>query len=161
MKRILLSILVLAVVASTAWGKRGPAPVVDPVLADGVKYVAPNDNGRRGYIQAWDIATSELLWEETVYTVATRPLLEEDVQWVFIAELTLVGDSLVAKDERGKTYAVNRITGQEEVVILWPWVLGLALVLLLCAAGGILRERQRRKANQKTASAVASPTETQ
>jgi hypothetical protein len=35
------------------------APVnIAPVTYEGIRYVAPNDDGRRGYIEAWNVATN-------------------------------------------------------------------------------------------------------
>lgn len=46
---LLLSVLMLP---SLALAKRIPAPKVEPVVHEGVRYVAPNDKGTDGYIEA-------------------------------------------------------------------------------------------------------------
>ena len=43
------------------YAKRAPAKV-EPVIYQGVRYVAPNDVGRRGYIEAWDVRNNKKLW---------------------------------------------------------------------------------------------------
>jgi hypothetical protein len=76
------------------------------VLYEGVRYVAPNDNGRRGYIQAWD-AKSNLLWSVTIFRNFINPLLEEDVQWVYIKTMSLNDGKLMVTDERGRSFSVD------------------------------------------------------
>src|SRR5262245_25362173 len=84
------------------------APVkVNPLVYEGVRYVAPNDDGRRGYIEAWNVGTNEKLWELTVFTNRIDPNLEEDVQWVFIKALNIKDGRLMVTSERGKTYLLD------------------------------------------------------
>jgi len=80
---------------------------VDPVIYEGVRYVAPNDNGRRGYIEAWNVGTNKKLWELTIFTNGIDPNLEEDVQWVFIKTLNIQDGRLLVTSEHGKTYQVD------------------------------------------------------
>jgi hypothetical protein len=84
------------------------APVkVDPVIYEGIRYVAPNDDGRRGYIEAWNVGTNKKLWESTIFTNLIDPNLEEDVQWVFIKALNIQDGRLMVTSERGNTYQVD------------------------------------------------------
>jgi hypothetical protein len=69
--------------------KRLSPAKVDPVVYEGVRYVAPNDVGCRGYIEAWNVETNKKLWELTIFTNYVDPNLEEDVQWVFITALKI------------------------------------------------------------------------
>lgn len=87
--------------------KRAAPPVVDPVELNGVRYTAPNDEGDRGYIRAVDIKTGKTLWDLTVYKVRIDPLLEKDVQHVYIRKLRLAGGKLVVEDEANRTFTVN------------------------------------------------------
>jgi len=80
---------------------------VDPVVYKGVRYVAPNDEGRRAYIEAWDVGTNKKLWELTIFTDSIDPNLEEDVQWGFIKALNMQDGRLMVTSENGKTYQVN------------------------------------------------------
>lgn len=68
---------------------------VEPVINQGVQYVAPNDDGRRAYIEAWDVRTNKKVWELTVFTNPIDPKLEEDVQWVFIDKLRVQHGTLM------------------------------------------------------------------
>ena len=101
---ILLLTLVLHQLASA---KRSAPAKVDPVIYDGIRYVAPNDDGRRGYIEAWDVATEKKLWELTLFTNRIDPKLEEDVQWVFINALNIREGRLIAASEHGENYQVD------------------------------------------------------
>ena len=84
------------------------APVsVAPVIYEGIRYVAPNDDGRRGYIEAWNVGTNKKLWELTIFTNGIDPNLEEDVQWVFIKAINIQDGRVMVTSERGKTYQVD------------------------------------------------------
>ena len=101
---ILLLTLVLHQLASA---KRSAPAKVDPLIYDGIRYVAPNDDGRRGYIEAWDVATEKKLWELTLFTNRIDPKLEEDVQWVFINALNIREGRLIATSEHGVNCQVD------------------------------------------------------
>ena len=83
-----------------ASAKRVPPLKVDPVIYEGIRYVAPNDDGRRGYIEAWNVESNKKLWELTIFTNAIDLNLEEDVQWLFIKALNIKDGRLVATSER-------------------------------------------------------------
>jgi hypothetical protein len=77
------------------------------VIYEGVRYVAPNDDGRRAYVKAWDVQSNKKLWELTVFINRIDPKLEEDVQWVFINKLSVRDNTLVVTSERGKIYQID------------------------------------------------------
>jgi hypothetical protein len=87
--------------------KRAAPPKVEPVIYDGIRYVAPNDDGRRAYIEAWDVQTNKKRWDLTVFTNPVDPKLEEDVQWVFINKLSVQDGALLVTSERGDTYQID------------------------------------------------------
>ena len=101
-----------ALVVTPAWAKRAPAKFVEPVVHNGVKYSAPNTDGRRGVVEACDDQTGKMIWKAVVYTVKIDPNLEEDVQWVFITTLEVDGDSLRVTNEKGVQYLLDRETGK-------------------------------------------------
>jgi hypothetical protein len=101
---ILLSTLLLPQLTSA---KRLPPAKVDALIYEGVRYIAPNDDGRRGYIEAWKVGTNKKLWELAIFTNRIDPNLEEDVQWVFIKALNIQDGRLMITSERGKTYQVD------------------------------------------------------
>jgi len=116
--RQLAAILVLLTVfvPPIAHAKRKAPPKVQPVIYEGVRYVAPNDDGRRAYVQVWDTKTNKMLWEATVFRNVIVPLLEEDVQHVYIKKMNIQDGKLilVAEDDRAysvdlKTRAVKRL----------------------------------------------------
>jgi hypothetical protein len=104
---IAISVLIFVLTPWLAHAKRTPAPKVEPVVYGGVRYVAPNDNARRAYIEAWDTNTNQLLWSATIFRNFIKPFLEEDVQWVYIKTLKVVDGKLVAIDERDRAYSVD------------------------------------------------------
>ena len=97
--------------AQSSSAKRS-APEGGSGLYEGIRYVAPNDDGRRGYVEAWNVGTNKKLWELTVFTNRIDPNLEEDVQWVFINGLSIQDGRLRVTSESGKTYQVDLNTKQ-------------------------------------------------
>jgi hypothetical protein len=116
MKRINLLVATLGIfgllMANSAEAKRLAPKEVEPVVYNGVKYIAPHwgyeygwkQNG--GYIQAWDIKTGKKLWEKRVYEIKYDPWLEKDVQDVFITSLSIEDGKLVVINEEGRKYKI-------------------------------------------------------
>jgi hypothetical protein len=104
---VLIFVAVTLLLPSLAIAKRVAAAKVEPVVHQGVRYIAPNDDGRRAYIEAWDIRTKKKLWDLTVFTNRIDPTLEEDVQWIFIKALNIRDGALVVTSERGRIYRVD------------------------------------------------------
>src|SRR5213592_4315263 len=92
---------------SLSLAKRVAPAEVKPVVHQGVRYIAPNDDGRRAYIEAWDVQTNKKLWDLTIFVNRIDPKLEEDVQWVFIKALRFQDGTLIVTPEGGKTYRVD------------------------------------------------------
>ena len=97
---ILLSALLLPQFASA---KRLAPGNVEPVVYGGIRYVAPNDDGRLGYVEAWNVGTNQKPWELTIFTSHIDPIrqrngattnLKEDVQRVFIKTLNIQNGKL-------------------------------------------------------------------
>ena len=107
MKRFILIFIAVVLLPCLAPAKRAAPAKVEPVIHEGVRYVAPNDNSHRGYIEAWDVQTNKRLWDLTVFTNRIDPKLEEDVQWVFIDKLRVRDGALMVTSERGKTFQVD------------------------------------------------------
>ncbi len=107
MTRLAVILLLTLLLPQLASAKRIAPVNVDPVIYEGIRYVAPNDDGRRGYIEAWNVGTNKKLWELTIFTNGIDPNLEEDVQWVFIKALNIQDGRLMVTSERGKTYQVD------------------------------------------------------
>jgi hypothetical protein len=104
-------VLILGAVAlvlpSLALAKRVAPARVEPVIHQAVRYIAPNDDGCRAYIEAWDVQTNKKLWDLTIFTNRIDPTLEEDVQWVFIKALNIRDGALIVTSERDKIYRVD------------------------------------------------------
>lgn len=73
-------------------------------------YSVPNDNGRIGHVVASDDRSGKTLWDINIFEVQIDPKLEEDVQWVFITDLKLVGNVLRIKDEKSRCYKLDLTT---------------------------------------------------
>jgi hypothetical protein len=116
MKKIsmLLCLLLTALIAGQAWAKRAAPKPVAPVVHEGVKYAAPNENGREGKIEARDEKTGKKLWDAVIYTIKIDPNLEEDVQWVFIAKLAIQKNALAVTDEKNEKYLLDLKTKKVE-----------------------------------------------
>ncbi len=107
MTRLTVILLLTLLLPQLACAKRIAPGKVDPVIYERIRYIAPNDDGRRGYIQAWNVGTNKKLWELTIFTNGIDPNFEEDVQWVFIKVLNIQDGRLMITSERGKTYQVD------------------------------------------------------
>src|SRR6476659_3482254 len=107
MTRLPVILLLALLLPQLTSAKRLPPVKVDPVIYEGFRYVAPNDDGRRGYIEAWNVRTNKKLWELTIFTNGIDPNLEEDVQWVFIKALNIQDGRLMVTSESGKSYQVD------------------------------------------------------
>src|SRR5689334_360328 len=103
----LLLLFLALLLPCSAPAKRAAAPEVEGVIDNGTRYVAPNDDGRRAYIEAWDVGSNKKLWDLTVFTNCIDSKREEDVQWIFINKLTIRGHTLVVTSERGDIYQVD------------------------------------------------------
>ena len=62
---VLILIPVALLLPSLALAKRLAPANVKPVVYQGVRYIAPNDDGRRAYIEARDVQTDKELWDLT------------------------------------------------------------------------------------------------
>ena len=107
MIRRLLILSMATLLPCLASAKRIAPARVEPVIHAGIRYVAPNDDGQRAYIEAWDLQTNKKLWDLTVFTNPIDPRLEKDVQWIFISKLSTREGTLFATSERGNTYQIN------------------------------------------------------
>ena len=107
MTRLAVILLLMLLVPRLASAKRTAPINVAPVIYEGIRYVAPNDDGRRGYIEAWDNKTDTKLWELTIFINRIDPSLEEDVQWFFIKALSVQEGRLIVTSERGGTYSID------------------------------------------------------
>jgi hypothetical protein len=108
MPRLLTVVLLIALLLSvnSAFAKRGAPKPVPPVKYKGITYSAPNNYGMINYVLASD-STGKELFRIKVFEMPIDTRLEEDVQWVFITDLTLTGSLLQVKDEKGRCYVIN------------------------------------------------------
>jgi hypothetical protein len=115
-----INIIMLAALATfsflppVALAKRIPTPKVEPVIHDGIQYIAPNDNGRREYIHALDAKTGELLKEITVKKNFIRFWIEEDVQWFYITKIEVREGYLVVTDEKNRVFKMKLLKKKKE-----------------------------------------------
>jgi hypothetical protein len=105
--RLIVIFFAIVLLPCLACAKRAAPAKVESVIYQDVRYVAPNDDGHRGYIEAWDFQSNKKLWELTVFTNRIDPKLEEDVQWVFIGKLSVRDGTLMVTSEHGKTYRID------------------------------------------------------
>jgi len=107
MPRFSVFIFALTLLACLASAKPIAPASIAPVIYKGVRYIAPNDDRRRAYIEAWDIQTNKKLWDLTVFTNRIDPKVKEDVQWFFINKLSVRDGTLIVKSEHGTTYKID------------------------------------------------------
>lgn len=97
--------LTLLIAALPCHAKRMAPTPVPPVMIDSIKYSAPDD--RMGYVVATDTTSGEELWRVRIYSVQINPVLEEDVQHIFITSLKVSGRTLLIDNERGDKYTLD------------------------------------------------------
>src|SRR5580692_11483923 len=100
--------------SDSAFAKRSAPKPVPPVVWQGVEYRAPLDVEHMGHVQAFELSSGRKLWETKVYKVWIVPLLEEDVQWVFVSAMQVQDGKLLVKNERGKSFRLDLKTGRIE-----------------------------------------------
>lgn len=100
-------VLTLALMSSGAFAKRTLPPKIEPVVYEGVRYCAPNDNGRVAHVDAYDVKTGEKLWQKKIFENAINLSLEEDVQWIFIKSMEIAKGNLMVVDERENRYLLD------------------------------------------------------
>jgi len=97
---------IFPIITTPVLAKRMKPKPVAPVVADGVTYSAEGD-GRDQYVMATDTSTGRELWRTKVFHTHVKFWIEEDVQWVFITNLRLMGNSLFVRDEKARCYSVE------------------------------------------------------
>jgi hypothetical protein len=101
----LLAVFALVFCNSTpVHAKRMPPPPAQSLEYKGIRYVAPNDNGEVAYLQVWDASQNRLLYTVNVFRNPINPNLEQDVQHVYISNLSVANNFLVVSDERGRSH---------------------------------------------------------
>lgn len=144
-----------------AFAKRKAPTPVPPVVWNGVEYRAPLDVEHMGRVQAFEVQSGRKLWETKVYHVWFNPLLEADVQWVFIKRLQVQNAKLLVTNESGKTYRLDPKTGKvEDLVRVWfPWLLAGCLLVVAAFFVWVWKGRSQQYAapdgNPVASSAVA------
>lgn len=132
MKYIIVCMLFLA--TSPLLAKRIAPPDIQPLEYDGIRYTAPNDNGRVAYLEAYDIQTGEQLWVTKVFRNIIIPWIEHDAQLVYIRKLEVVQNKLIVTNEKGKIYKVDLKTGRIHHSRLL-WVIGIAALAIMFFIG--------------------------
>lgn len=99
---------------ATAHAKRAAPAKVTPVAAGKIEYRAPAN--QMGCVEAWDMASKEMIWRRQVYVVKYQVDLERDVQDVFITVLAVKDKSLIVSNERKSEYELDLDTLQVKVL---------------------------------------------
>ncbi len=77
-------------------------------MIDGIRFTAPNDQGFRGYVLAYDAKSGTNLWEKTIYRVIWRfPLPELDLYYCVITEMKAKDGKLLIQNDRKKWYLLD------------------------------------------------------
>lgn len=111
---VALSVVLCALLCSPALAKRAPPATIKPIEQDGIRYLVPNDDGRRAYVQAWDVKAEKKVWEADLFRTEIKPDLEDDVQWVFVKSMMIDKGKLRIVDEKGRTFMLDPTTRKVE-----------------------------------------------
>jgi len=104
--KVPIACVLLIFVTVSARAKRMPPKPVTPVISGGIRYSTDGD-GRDQYVVAADASSGKVLWRVKVFHTHIKFWVEEDVQWVFITNLKVVGNSLLVRDETPRCYSVD------------------------------------------------------
>lgn len=148
--RLARSVLLCAVVlvlSSEAFSKRLDPPDLAPVVYNGLEYTAPAfpslrershkilfDGSIGGIIEVCDATTHKLKKRILVYKNYRFPLLEGDVQDIFISSMVLdsANKQLILEDEHGGTYHLDlqshRLAGIRGWITAYGWLLSLLVI---------------------------------
>ena len=102
-----LPVLLLLAITSASAKRAAPKPV-PPVVVDSVEYSAPFEV--MGFLVATDTRSHRELWRKRIYAVHVNPLLERDVQDVFITSLVVERGALLISNERGELFTLDLAT---------------------------------------------------
>jgi len=108
-----LLVVVLTLFSSVSAKRSAPEAVPD-IIHDGIRYTvvhwgAKNGTGQNGgYIEAWNEASGEKIWQLVIYAVEYDKHIEKDVQDVFIKTMAIDADgkNLVIVNELGEVYKI-------------------------------------------------------
>jgi outer membrane protein assembly factor BamB len=136
--RVRPSALIALAAATLLWPasafakRRAPSPV-PAVVWEGVEYRTPLDVEHMGHVQAFQLSSGKMLWETKVYHVWIMPLVEEDVQWVFISAMRIQDGKLLVRNEIGNSFKLDLKTGRVDGAMpYWvPWFVVGCLLLTL------------------------------
>lgn len=105
-----LVIGLLLVLPLTAYAKRTAPKPVKPVVYGKYEYRAEHQSA--GTVEIWDTETGKRIKSVRIYKVRKNPLLEGDVQDVFITGLELLKDEglLLITNEKGEQYTLDPVT---------------------------------------------------
>src|SRR5881394_297714 len=108
--RLHLSLLLLVLIGSPALAKHGAPPSLESVVYEGVRYVLPNYNGLRAYVEAWDVQSGRRLWTRTIFRRWYVPLPfvgTECMHYEYVTSMELRTNQIVFRSERGKDYVLD------------------------------------------------------
>lgn len=116
--QFVIVLIALLSVSEFSFAKRAAPKDVQPVVDQGVKYLAPhvapgyikahgNPRCPVGCIEAWSEKSGKLLWRVQVYEIKYDEKLEKDVQDNFINALQIKDANLFVETEHGDNFIVN------------------------------------------------------
>ena len=114
-------LFILFIISFSIQANRLDPITVSPLRYRGIEYRAPHWNGKMGFIEAYDVNTGKKLWGKQVYKVIYEPMLETDVQDIFITSLKIDGGSLIVENEKGDRYRLDPTTGKSMSLIRGTW----------------------------------------
>jgi hypothetical protein len=81
---------------------------IDPIVCQGIRYVVPNAEGLRAYVEAWDLATDRMLWKKTIVRHFYFPFVgTECMHYEYINTMTLNDGHLIFTTDRGRGFSLD------------------------------------------------------
>lgn len=101
--KLIVTVLLLSVVcAGCSEAKRAAPQKLPPIVFGGSEFVQSTDVC--GLVLQKKVGTGEIIRKIRFYRVRYKPVLERDVQDVWLTDFFLAGDVIWARDEKGRMY---------------------------------------------------------
>ena len=113
MKQLLAKLFIILVIFCLATGasaKRVGPEAVEPVILEMIEYSAPPEYGAAKYLEARDTVSGKLLGKYKIYEIKFAPMVEKDVQNVFIKNLTMRDGKIIITNEANEVFIFDPTT---------------------------------------------------
>ena len=108
--RFHMFVVLFVIVVPSALAKHVAPRTIEAVVHQGMRYVVPNDNGLRAYVEAWDIQTGRKVWSKTIFRHWYVPIpfgRTECMCYEYVTSMALQTNLSIFTSERGRDYTLD------------------------------------------------------